>query len=314
MTRDIYSKENNMTATRLEGRGNVFGAENKYTPSQLYQAAGEIFQKHSEISNDPKLWALTNKEVSIIMPPASDVELTGDEDRDRAIIMPPASDVELTGDEDRDRAILGPQGGLSIQKAIEKSKGFFDLDNPVKHIFIPIAQSRKVFFGLFGPKRSHFTYIKLYKDDHNTIHATHYDSKGFFGRLYPLKGIKEALLTTFKDKLKDKLSAVYTGQQGFFDDHNCGRYTLAGIQKSVENNGNAPDKITKLDLDGIDDKYKSYIQKQSSAQKALPNTEVTEQDGFAIMEVDVPLAQNRRSWREGEENKRGIENVSGKVR
>lgn len=100
--------------------------------------------------------------------------------------------------------------------------------NTVKwnRVIIPIAQSNKYFFGLLT--RRHYTYLELNKDEQENITAHHHDPKGWFSSFYPLRPIKEALGKAFEDKFTS-FKQSYHGQQGIFDNINCGRFVLSYI-------------------------------------------------------------------------------------
>lgn len=217
-------------------RKQMFGEENKYTASKLYHAASKFFSKYHDKELFKQSGGATNSERYALTL------------RNGAVILPPATD-QVSG-------ILGPNGDYALKDAIAQAKKYFDADTKLKNVFIPIVQTRKVFFGLFGPERKHFTYLQLSRDqlDAKKITATHVDSKGFLARLYPLDGLRDALKDSFPNT---KLDPIYTGQQKFNDDYNCGRYTLSGIRETAIN-GSRPTTISQAKLDEVDTKYKQY--------------------------------------------------------
>jgi hypothetical protein len=97
-------------------------------------------------------------------------------------------------------------------------------------VMIPIAQSNKYFFGLLT--RRHYTYLELNKDQYGNIAAHHHDPKGWLSSFYPLKPIKDALDGAFQGKFTS-FKQSYHGQQGVFDNINCGRYVLSYICNKV---------------------------------------------------------------------------------
>jgi hypothetical protein len=254
------------TTERLD----FFGKSNRYTAKKLYYAATQLFQQDSK-----------NRSISL-----ADGEIRNFlESKDGNIILPPATDIPLDKGNDVitngiNQAKLLPNGGFSVNDALTEAKKILN-DNSSQHVFIPIVQTRGIFFG-FGPKRQHFTYLQLDKEG-DKIKATHIDSKGFLGRLYPLDGIREAIKNAFPTNTP-KLHTAYTGQQGLLDDHNCGRYTMASILHTATQ-GIPPRNITQENLDKIDISYKHSVQttsnpphKQNSKKKSLSHTSSVDGD------------------------------------
>ncbi len=236
---------------------------NRYKPSQLYHAAEQLFHEipGGEALCDSGGGALNSKRYALKSP-------------NDTIIMPPATDQILS-----ENPNTGPNGGYPINDATKHAQQFLK-NSDTKRVFIPIVQTRGIFFG-YGPKRQHFTYLKLEKDPMNggTISATHVDSKGFLARVYPLDGVRDALKEAgFKDT--PKLNTVYTGQQAFNDDHNCGRYTLAGIRETAIM-GKIPATLPQDKLDEIDNAYKKYHREVTPKQE--PQTSI--QDDFDMPDL-----------------------------
>ena len=149
----------------------------------------------------------------------------------KQMIFPPATDFQG----ENDTKEFQSNGEIHVNAACKKAAELMERDDCCR-VFIPIVQTRPIFFGLFGPKRQHFTYLQLEKSTSGAIEATHVDSKGFLGRLYPLAGIRDALAAAFPNDKIPKLNTIYVGQQGLFDDHNSGKFALLDIQYTAENN------------------------------------------------------------------------------
>lgn len=96
---------------------------------------------------------------------------------------------------------------------------------------MPVLQNGKI-FGVIPC--NHWTLMEIKKDADNQIIATHYDSKGWFSKIYSLSGIKRAVQSVLPDV---HFEASYHGHQGLLNFTDCGRYVLSYIKQKA--NGEA---------------------------------------------------------------------------
>ena len=84
-----------------------------------------------------------------------------------------------------------------MKEELQAARQSFEQDTNLQQIIIPMKQTSRKFFGLFGPKQEYDTYIQLDKNNSGRIEATHYNPKGFFARLFESNNVKQAILDVF---------------------------------------------------------------------------------------------------------------------
>ncbi len=137
-----------------------------------------------------------------------------------------------------------------LQKHISDSKGY--------KIFIPIAQIQA--YGPFGSmKRGHYTLLELDVVNGSLKKATHIDSKGLESSLYSLNNLQPMINEAFEGE-NVKLNSVYTGEQSFLDNVNCGRFVIKHILETVNGYKSLkPNKEIFADFDFINNDSKKDV-------------------------------------------------------
>lgn len=171
-------------------------------------------------------------------------------------------------------------GALQLTDVLQKIK-----DQQNKKILIPLLQNRRYFFGLI--QREHWTYLEIINND-NDVRVNHIDSKGFFSRLfYSLRSIEATIRDVFQKNVQ--FTATYSGEQGLFDNTNCGRFVLNRMLnkndvdfKNLNNNIQAADEKAIQSLskemplrqnEQQEEKYVDYIESRGKTQ-AQNNKEI----------------------------------------
>lgn len=197
------------------GRGiaNIFQTTygSQTTPTKLNTELNKLTTGDEWISSEKLTKPFSGQEVSLY-------HSTEKADGTKFIVTAPAHDL-------KDSATpmeMARAGELSVKEVIAK----VIKENLVGkvEVCVPVAQASKYFGGLL--ERNHWATLKFSLEDGNIQEANLYDSKGWLSGLYN----GSAKIQAHLPENAPTVQATYTGHQGFFNNNDCGRFSVAYIE------------------------------------------------------------------------------------